>query len=137
MTFVPFLVIPLILYNVFAFGILGGDAATPWMAVLFRVNMVSGTSFELDLGSTLILVALILLFFEVLKATRIGSITIWDHMLSTFVFVTYLLEFILVGAAATSVFFVLTAIALIDLLAGFAVSLRAATRDVAIDGGEF
>ncbi len=137
MSFVPFLIIPLILYNVFAFGFLGGDAASPWMAVLFEVNMVSGTVFRLDLGSTLILVALVLLFFEVLKATRIGSITIWDHMLSTFVFVAYLLEFILVGTAATSVFFVLTAIALIDLLAGFAVSLRAATRDVAIDGGDF
>lgn len=137
MSFVPFLVIPLILYNVFAFGILGSDAATPWMAVLFEVNMVSGVPFKLDLGATLILVALVLLFFEVLKATRIGSITIWDHMLSTFVFVAYLLEFVLVGAAATSVFFVLTAISLIDLLAGFAVSLRAATRDVAIDGGEF
>lgn len=137
MSFVPFLVIPLILYNVFAFGFLGGDPASPWTAVLFEVNMVSGTVFRLDLGSTLILVALVLLFFEVLKATRIGSITIWDHMLSTFVFVAYLLEFILVGSAATSVFFVLTAIALIDLLAGFAVSLRAATRDVAIDGGDF
>lgn len=137
MSFVPFLIIPLILYNVFAFGFLGGDPASPWTAVLFEVNMVSGTVFRLDLGSTLILVALVLLFFEVLKATRIGSITIWDHMLSTFVFVAYLLEFILVGSAATSVFFVLTAIALIDLLAGFAVSLRAATRDVAIDGGDF
>jgi len=137
MSFVPFLIIPLILYNVFAFGFLGGDPASPWTAVLFEVNMVSGTVFRLDLGSTLILVALVLLFFEVLKATRIGSITIWDHMLSTFVFVAYLLEFILVASAATSVFFVLTAIALIDLLAGFAVSLRAATRDVAIDGGDF
>jgi len=137
MSFVPFLIIPLILYNVFAFGFLGGDPASPWTAVLCEVNMVSGTVFRLDLGSTLILVALVLLFFEVLKATRIGSITIWDHMLSTFVFVAYLLEFILVASAATSVFFVLTAIALIDLLAGFAVSLRAATRDVAIDGGDF
>lgn len=136
MSFVPFLIIPLILYNVFAFGFLG-EGASSWTAALVEVNMVSGTVFRLDLGSTLILVALILLFFEVLKATRIGSITIWDHMLSTFVFVAYLLEFILVGAAATSVFFVLTVIALIDLLAGFAVSLRAATRDVAIDGGDY
>jgi hypothetical protein len=137
MSFVPFLIIPLILYNVFAFGFLGSPETDPWQAVLVRVNMVSGTTFQLTLGATMTIVALLLLFFEVLKSTRIGSITIWDHMLSTFVFVAYLLEFILVGAAATSLFFVLTAIALIDLLAGFAVSLRTATRDVAVNGGDF
>jgi hypothetical protein len=137
MTFVPFLIIPLILYNVFAFGLMGGDATSPWSAVLFRFNMMSGTAFELTLGATLTLVALLLLFFEVLKSTRIGTITIWDHMLSTFVFVAYLLEFVLVAEAATGLFFILTAIALIDLLAGFAVSLRTATRDVAINGGDF
>jgi hypothetical protein len=137
MTFVPFLIIPLILYNVFAFGLMGGDAATPWSAILFRFNMMSGTTFELTLGATLTLVALLLLFFEVLKSTRIGTITIWDHMLSTFVFVAYLLEFVLVAEAATGLFFILTAIALIDLLAGFAVSLRTATRDVSVNGGDF
>ena len=137
MTFVPFLIIPLILYNVFAFGLMGGDAASPWMAVLFKLDMMSGTTFELTLGATLTLVALLLLFFEVLKSTRIGTITIWDHMLSTFVFVAYLLEFVLVAEAATGLFFILTAIALIDLLAGFAVSLRTATRDVSVNGGDF
>ena len=137
MTFVPFLIIPLILYNVFAFGLMGGDAASPWMAVLFKLDMMSGTTFELTLGATLTLVALLLLFFEVLKSTRIGTITVWDHMLSTFVFVAYLLEFVLVAEAATSLFFILTAIALIDLLAGFAVSLRTATRDVSVNGGDF
>ena len=137
MTFVPFLIIPLILYNVFAFGLRGGDAASPWMAVLFKLDMMSGSTFELTLGATLTLVALLLLFFEVLKSTRIGTITIWDHMLSTFVFVAYLLEFVLVAEAATGLFFILTAIALIDLLAGFAVSLRTATRDVSVNGGDF
>jgi hypothetical protein len=53
------------------------------------------------------------------------------------VFVAYLLEFVLVAEAATSLFFILTAIALIDLLAGFAVSLRTATRDVSVNGGDF
>jgi hypothetical protein len=137
MTFVPFLIVPLILYNVFAFAFFGGDATDPWDAKLLSVDMVSGTTFELSLGATLTLVALLLLFFEVLKSTRIGTITIWDHMLSTFVFVAYLLEFVLVAEAATDLFFVLTAIALVDLLAGFAVSLRTATRDVAIGGGDF
>ena len=137
MTFVPFLIIPLILYNVLAFMVFGSDAADLWSTKLLSIDMISGTTFELTLGATLTLAALFLLFFEVLKSTRIGVITVWDHMLSTFVFVAYLLEFVLVAKAATGLFFILTAIALIDLLAGFAVSLRAATRDVSINGGEF
>lgn len=137
MTFIPFLIVPLILYNIFAFAIFGNESVDPWSENLFGFDMISGATFELTLGGTLTLVALLLLFLEVLKATRIGMITVWDHMLSTFVFVAYLLEFVLVSEAATGLFFTLTAIALIDLLAGFAVSLRTATRDVSIDSGDY
>lgn len=137
MTFIPFLIVPLIVYNIFAFAIFGNESVDPWSEILFQFDMVSGASFELTLGLSLTLVALLLLFLEILKSTRIGIITIWDHMLSTFVFIAYLLEFVLVSEAATGLFFTLTSIALIDLLAGFAVSLRTATRDVSIDSGNF
>ena len=53
-----------------------------------------------------------------------------DHLLSTFVFVAYLVEFLLVQAAAHQVFFILMLITFIEVLAGFSVSLRAAGRDV-------
>jgi hypothetical protein len=55
-----------------------------------------------------------------------------DHLLSTFVFVAFLVEFLLVQGAAHAVFFVLMVISLIDVLAGFSVSLRSAGRDVSI-----
>ena len=137
MTFIPFLIVPLILYNIFAFAVFGNESVDPWSEILFGFDMISGARFELTLGGALTLLALLLLYLEVLKSTRIGIITVWDHMLSTFVFIAYLLEFVLVSEAATGLFFTLTAIALIDLLAGFAVSLRTATRDVSIDGGDF
>jgi predicted Co/Zn/Cd cation transporter (cation efflux family) len=53
-----------------------------------------------------------------------------DHLLSTFVFVAFLVEFLLVKGAAHPVFFTLMVIALIDVLAGFSVSIRSAGRDV-------
>ncbi|MGE3306390.1 MAG: hypothetical protein AB7I52_10505, partial [Rhizobiaceae bacterium] len=53
-----------------------------------------------------------------------------DHLLSTFVFVAFLVEFLLVRGAAHSVFFFLMVIALFDVLAGFSISLRAANRDI-------
>ena len=49
---------------------------------------------------------------------------------SKFVFAAFLIEFLLVSGAAHSVFFALMMIALVDVLAGFSVSIRAAGRDV-------
>jgi O-antigen ligase len=92
--------------------------------------MMSGGVFTLTWGTLLIVVALLLLFVEVLKSTRTSNASVVDHLLSIFVFVAFLLEFILVSDAAHPVFFILMVIALIDVLAGFAVSLRAAGRDV-------
>ena len=80
----------------------------------------------------MIVTALVLLFFEVLKSTRTGSWSVVDHMLSAFVFIAFLIEFLLVADAATDIFFVLTVIALVDLVAGFSVSIKSAGRDVSI-----
>ena len=62
-----------------------------------------------------------------------GRQQVVDHLLSTFVFVAFLVEFLLVEGAAHPVFFVLMVISLIDVLAGFSVSLRAAGRDVSFN----
>ena len=56
-----------------------------------------------------------------------------DHLLSTFVFIAFLVEFLLVRGAAHSVFFTLMTMAFIDVLAGFSVSFRAAGRDFNLD----
>jgi hypothetical protein len=71
-----------------------------------------------------------LLFVEVLKSTRSNNASVVDHLLSTGVFIVFLVEFLLVPSAATSVFFILMLLALLDVLAGFSVSIRSAGRDV-------
>ena len=81
---------------------------------------------------SIILIALVLLFIEIMKATRTGAFSVIDHLLSTFVFIAFLLEFLLVQGAATQVFFILMVIAFIDVIAGFSVSIRSAGRDVSI-----
>ena len=62
--------------------------------------------------------------------TRTTNASVVDHLLSTFVLVAYLAEFLLARGAAHPVFFILMLISFIDVLAGFSVSLRAAGRDV-------
>jgi len=129
---IPLLVIPFILYNIGLTGVPGVDG-DPWKTVLFSQPMMSGGVFTLTLGDALIVLALVLLFIEVVKSTRTSNFSVIDHLLSTFVFVAFLVEFLLVKSAAHSVFFILMVITLIDLLAGFSVSIRSAGRDVTIE----
>ena len=127
---IPLLIIPFILYNVGLTGAIGDVAGDPWKTELFSVPMMSGGVFSMTLGDVLVVIGLILLFVEVVKSTRTSNSSVVDHLLSTFVFVAFLVEFLLVKGAAHSVFFTLMLIALVDVLSGFSVSIRAAGRDV-------
>ena len=128
---IPLLAIALIAYNVIAMGVLGlvGVNGDVWLTQVMAVPMLSGVIWSMTLGDVMILFGLILLFIEIIKSTNIGTRSIIDHMLSTFVFIAFLVEFLLVGFAAHTVFFTLMLIALIDVIAGFSVSIRGATRD--------
>jgi hypothetical protein len=125
---IPLLVIPLILFNLGLFGLMGGD--DPFIRSLFTVEMMSGGTWTMTIGDVIVLVALLVLFVEIMKSTVTGMASIIDHLLSTVVFVAYLVEFLLVAGASTSLFFTLMVIALIDVLAGFSVSIRSAGRDI-------
>jgi len=123
----PLLVVPLIVYNIFGFGLFGGPG---WGSPVVTLPMVSGATWSLTWGDLLVLLALVTLFLEVLKSTQTNVRSILDHMLSTVVFVIYLVEFLVVPAMATSLFFTCMAMSFIDVVAGFSVSIRAAGRDV-------
>jgi hypothetical protein len=107
---------------------LGAD--DPFIRSLFTVEMMSGGTWTMTIGDVIVLVALLILFVEIMKSTVTGMASIIDHLLSTVVFVAYLVEFLLVAGASTSLFFTLMVIALIDVLAGFSVSIRSAGRDI-------
>ncbi len=127
----PLLVIPLIIFNIVLFLGIGGEAG--FGTALFTLPMMSGGTWTMTLADLNVLIALVILFVEIIKSTRTGNSSVIDHMLSTVVFVVYLVEFLLVSGAATSLFFTLMVITLIDVMAGFSVSIRAAGRDVSIN----
>jgi hypothetical protein len=128
---IPLMIVPLIGYNLVMIGLLGGGIAE-LQTTIFSTSMMSGATWTMSMGDLLIVISLVLLFIEVLKATRTGPWSVIDHMLSMFVFVAFLVEFLLVRDAATQVFFILMVIAFIDVIAGFSVSIRSAGRDVSI-----
>ena len=127
----PLMIIPFILYNMAMLGLMGSGGIPVLQHDIIVLSMISGAMWSMALGDLFIVVALAVLFFEILKATRNdGSLT--NHMLSMLVFIAFLVEFLLVQDAATQVFFILMTIALIDVIGGFAVSIRTARRDVSI-----
>jgi hypothetical protein len=128
----PLLLIPLIAYNFFAFLFMGGSPAG-WSNELLTIPMVSGVQWSLTAGDLMLVAGLVCLFFEVLKSTNTGRSSVIEHMLSTVVFIIFLIEFLLVGAAASSVFFILMMMAIVDVVAGFTVSITGAGRDVSMN----
>jgi hypothetical protein len=86
----------------------------------------------MTVGDLTIVLGIICLFFEVLKSTNSTSRSITNHVLSTIVLILYIVEFIAVPPAAQSVFFILLVIALFDVIAGFSITIKTASRDVAL-----
>ena len=75
-------------------------------------------------------IGLFALFGEILKATRTTRVSVVDHAMSLIAFIVCLIAFLLWSAASTSVFFLLMIMTLVDVLAGFTVSLSGARRDI-------
>jgi hypothetical protein len=128
----PLLLIPFAIYNIIAFLMPG----VTWTGIVATVHMVSGADWTMSAGDILIALAIVLLCGEVMKSTRIGIRTVVDHALSLILFLGMLVEFILVRQAATATFFLLLVVSFIDILGGFAVTLRSAQRDLTVEGVE-
>jgi hypothetical protein len=135
LTAIPLTIVPLIVYNLVALIFPGATPDATWTRELFGLTMVSGARWALTLGDLTVALAIACLFLEIMKSGRTGNATIANHILSTIVLIVYIIEFILVYAAATSLFFMLTLIALFDVIAGFTITIRTATRDIAYTPG--
>jgi hypothetical protein len=127
---IPLLLIPFAIYNMIAFLTPG----VKWTDPLLNVPMTSGEIWVITAEDLLVSLAVVLLFGEIFKAARASANRgIIEHLLSLALFIGMLVEFLLVGRAATSTFFILMLLELVDVLGGFAIAARAARRDVAIE----
>ncbi|GIK79837.1 MAG: hypothetical protein M5U33_12875 [Pseudorhodoplanes sp.] len=125
----PLLLIPLAIYNIIAYLFGLGFSDT-----VFQIPMLSRATLDVSTGDLLIIFSIFLLFLEILKATRIGTKSIVDHILSFVVFIAMVGEFMILQRAATSTFLLLVVIAFVDVVGGFSVSIRTAQRDIGLDG---
>lgn len=129
----PLIVFAFVLYNVVA--LLGGGSSPEGILryEIFALPSFRGGSSQVwsfTWGDLILLVTLIILFIEIIKATYTSISSMVDHGLSMLVFIAVLIEFIVVPQAATSVFFLIMIALLIDVVAGAIIGIRVARRDI-------
>ena len=130
----PLLLVPVLIYNGLAI-ICGGDIDATLSSAIFSVPMISGGQWTYTLGDAVLSFSLLMLFFEVVKSTSTRSPSLINHGLSTAVLVLCLIQFLLIGSFATTVFFLIMLMALFDVLSGFTVSVVSARRDFGVGDG--
>ncbi len=138
---IPLLVIPVLVYLVVV--ITGGLVNAEGIAVaeaalrdpIFSIPMVSGSAWNVGTGDLILFLSLILLFFELLKSTSSQKVAIINHALSMILFVACLVAFLLVKGFATSTFFLILTMVMLDVLAGFIVTIISARKDLEFGAG--
>jgi hypothetical protein len=116
----PLLLIPLAIYNIIVFLMPGVSFADP----LLKLTLMSGAEWPLTLSDMLLALGILLLLFEVIKGARPGAKYLTDHLLSLIVFGGAAAEFLLWPRFASSTYFLLAMLALVDFLSGIALRAR-------------
>jgi hypothetical protein len=131
----PLLAVGLILFvllNLFV-----SEPGAPWYDLrCLDVKLISNDVWHIDAGDAFIMLALALLFVEILRSTKSGTASVMNHALSVLVFIIALMMFITVRGYGNSVFFVFTAMTFLDFMAGFIITTVTARRDFAFGRSE-
>ena len=136
----PLLVVPVVIYAIVILtGVVGAGGVTAAEQALrdpiFTIPMVSGSGWNIGSGDLILFLALILLFFELLKSTSSQKVAIVNHALSMILFVACLVAFLLIKGFATSTFFLIVTMVMLDVLAGFIVTIISARKDLEFGAG--
>ena len=107
----------------------GNEAVTILSASIYQLTLFSGAVFSLTWNGVFLTLGVLFLFIEIIKSTRTSNASIIDHMLSSLVFIAFLVVFIVKPGAATEAFFVVMLMSLIDVIAGFSITISSARKD--------
>ncbi|MCP4667649.1 MAG: hypothetical protein GY849_14940 [Deltaproteobacteria bacterium] len=124
---VPVLAVIVVIYNILVFFFEGS-----LNIILWNVTLISGANWACSVSDLLLSLSVIFLFLEIAKSTRTSTATIVDHTLSLLLFIICLVEFIVVPQAGNSVFLLITLMCLLDVIAGFTITISTARRDIGL-----
>lgn len=104
----------------------------PMNVTIFTLKLPSKQLWRPDIGDAVVVLGLFVLFIEIIKSTSTSASTITEHILSTFVFVFYVIAFLLAPMVANSTFLILGIMSMIDVIAGFTITTYGAKRDISL-----
>src|SRR5262245_30250453 len=116
----PLLLIPLAVYNIIVWLMPTVSLSEP----VLKLTLMSGAEWPITLGDMLLAFAAVMLLLEIVKGARPGAKYLTDHLLSLIVFGAAAAEFLLWPKFGTSIFFLLTLLALVDFVSGLALRTR-------------
>jgi hypothetical protein len=129
----PLLTISLIIYTVLTVTGMGGAEGAAWHdVVVVSLPMYSGDVWRVTWGALFLTGSMGLLFVELIRATKAGTASITNHLLSFLLFVVALLAFILAPGFGNSVYFIFLTMTFLDPMAGLVVTTVTARRDLAV-----
>ncbi|MEL7490195.1 MAG: hypothetical protein AAGJ73_05705 [Pseudomonadota bacterium] len=132
----PLLTISLIVYAALTFLGLTSPEGLPWHeGLVVQLPMYSGDTWGVTWGDAFLVGSMGLLFVELIRATKTGTASITNHLLSFLLFIVALLMFILAPGFGNSLFFIFMTMTFLDPMAGFVVTTVTARRDLSVAEG--
>jgi len=128
----PLLLLVVLIYSVFAL-IIGSDAVSDALdSPLFGIPIISGDRLAFNVGDLFVLIALAMLFIEVLKSTSTGSTAIMNHGLSAAVMTLCIVLLLVLKGFGNATFLYITLMTMFDVVAGFSITAISAKRDFSV-----
>lgn len=123
----PLLAFPLIVYVLVTFANGGNGNWVNGEAVSF--TLMSQDIWKVTVGDLFVALSLFLLFIEIIKSTQTGASSIINHGLSMAITLICVLMFVTMRGYGTAEFFFLTLMQVLDVVAGFTITIAGARRD--------
>ena len=127
----PLLALSLVIYNLLVL-VVGGVEMAAFLNRGIDITLFSGQLWKFTFSDLLIVVSLVMLFVEILKSTVTTANSIANHALSMLVVIVALIQFLMFHGFGTSTFFIIMCMALIDVIAGFSITIVASKRDLGV-----
>jgi hypothetical protein len=129
--FFPFMLLAVLAYALVVWGL-----GMPLAQEIVAFGLPSGTPFSLTVSEVVLAIATIVLFFEIMNATSARSSSILNHGLSMLVFIASLIAFLMIPGFGTGTFLIITLMTLVDVIAGYSISILTARRDMTFGSQE-
>jgi hypothetical protein len=124
----PLLLIPFALFNIVLFIL-----NLPFTDTAFSIPLAEDRRLPVTTGDVIVMLGMLLLYLEVLKAGRLGSKGFVDHLLSLILLAAMACELALVPKAATPTLLLLTVLAFVDVITGVSIGRRARRREIEVE----